>query len=268
MREFLAAAVAMLCLPAYAGPPAYVQQIHDQIMAPTVWLGMGCTGQIIYSDEEKRGEGIATYILTARHCIKGDENRVQEVVVQHFDQGRAVISKSVYLGKVDASSYNSDVSVIKLFDRKTKFPNIVRLAPPDTQLYIGEKTWSIGYPITPSVVITEAYLGAQDRFYEEGGDTDLNRLWERASHILAGGNSGGGLWHMSGDGIYEMIGLATAGFRGSPVSMFTSLSDIYDFLKGSKKVVYDAILPPGAGLSGHVKCASPTCRPSISPDAE
>lgn len=218
---------------AYAAPPD-IERFQKEVIGPSVYIG-GCTGTIVYS-----GEG-GTYVLTARHCTKGNEDHDVAVALAVYDKSLRKVRDEVYYAAVDTSSWNSDLSVLKLLDEDARFDLVGTVAAPDAPRRIGEPVWAAGYPAFPTMSVTEGSLGPMERLGERVADQSARKEWQRASINLFGGNSGGALMRLTDTGHYEIIGVVTAGIGGSVISIFVSLEDIHAFLKRLPAPVYNKI---------------------------
>ena len=210
-------------------------RFQAEVVGPTVML-KGCTGSVIYSSAES-----GTYVLTARHCVKGVEAGEMTVTVPIFDKDLRRIRDEVYYAKVEMSAFYTDLALLKLMDVDRVFPVVAKVSPLSTQLSLGEAVWLAGYPGMLAMLITEGMLGPQERLSFSGWPT--SKEWQRASVSVVGGNSGGALWHVGKDGSYEVIGVVTGGIQGTLISVFETRRAIHDFLKRLPADVYEAIAP-------------------------
>jgi|GEM_PF-3444603 len=215
--------------------PLDAVRFQKEVVGPTVML-KGCTGSIIYSSAEN-----GTYVLTARHCIRGAETEEMTVTVPIFDKDLRRVRDEVYYAEVEMSAFYTDLALLKLMDVDRVFPVVAKVSPLSTQLAIGEAVWVAGYPATMTMSIAEGTLGPQERLSFGGWPT--SKEWQRAAINLFGGNSGGALWHLGEDGSYEVIGVVTAGINGTLISVFETRQAIHEFLKRLPADVYEAIAP-------------------------
>jgi S1-C subfamily serine protease len=226
-----------------AAPSAALVQMQTEMLAPTVQLDGNCSGQIISSRRTDKGV-VATYILTAKHCVADMDDKEVKVQVPEFDKNLHEVSEHVYFGEVFTKGGKADLALVKLRDEKTTFTTIAKLAPLDVELYEGESTWVVGYPLGANRVMTEGTLNAG--LHMDLGDGGL-KDWMRASNDIAGGNSGGGIYHKSASGHYELIGTTTLGATMAPfIGVYTSISDIQTFLKNQATAeVYENLFGKG-----------------------
>ncbi len=232
--RILAAAFAVCIASTVCAAPPDLDRFQTEVIGPSVSLP-GCAGTIAYS-----GEG-GTYVLTARHCTKGREQEEIPVSIPVFDKTLRKVKDEVYYAEVNATSFNSDLSALKLLDNDTRFSGVGVIATLDAPRRIGEPVWTVGYPAFPTISVGEGTLGPKERAGQSIADQPAKKEWQRAAINLTGGNSGGALWRVTDMGRYEALGVATAGIRGSLVSIFVTLEDIHEFLKRLPAPVYKAI---------------------------
>ena len=205
------------------------RQIQRTIVAPTVRINDDCSGQVVYSKYDIARQRATTYILTAKHCTtktEGDEYFVIDIPI--YDKGNVLIGERVVFAKVKDKDATSDLALLELTDYQNIFPRISIMESQGTNLYIGEDCWASGYALGKSIMVTKGLVGPMERANVGGlGYTD----YLRATAQIAGGNSGGGLYHQSLDGSYKMIGVATAAIPSSGfIALWTPLSKIAPFL--------------------------------------
>ena len=219
--------------------PADAVRFQGEVVTPTVML-KGCTGSIIYSHAEK-----GTFVLTARHCVKGAETEEMTVTVPIFDKDLRRVRDEVYYAKVDMGAFYTDLALLKLLDTDRVFPVVAKVSPLSTQLAIGDAVWVAGYPATLTMSIAEGTLGPQERL--AFGEWPTSKEWQRAAINMFGGNSGGALWHVEKDGSYAIIGVVTAGINGTLISVFETRQAIHEFLQRLPADVYETIAPTAPG---------------------
>lgn len=231
-----AAVVFALAWSAWAAPPAGVRQMNEQMFVPTVEVGDGCSGQLIYSKRSAETGKVTTYVLTAKHCVSDMKASDRlAVTVPRYLKGK-LVSEERYTAVVYAQAYTLDLALVKLLDEDRYFNPVARLAPLDPDLYEGEPVWAVGYPLRAGRVVTQGLFNAGFFLGVQGMNA---QDYTRTSADIAPGSSGGGLYRMSAEGDYELIGVTSAGARGTPfISLFTSIYDIQKFLKDQAFVVY------------------------------
>lgn len=198
----------------------------NQILDPTVLLeldeGGKCSGELVYSGRDTKTGEVTTLVLTAKHCAQHSEN-LADVIVPHYDRTLRKVSYVGYKATVRGRSSSADIALYELQDRDTVFDNLVRLAPKDTTLEIGEPTWAVGFSLGLEKTVTEGLLGP----LQTVGDNE----WLRATSDIAPGNSGGGLYHKNDAGDFELIGVTvvSAG-SASFVTGSVPISEIQKYL--------------------------------------
>lgn len=231
---------------AHAASSADLTSLRDQVFTPTVFLNMGagtCSGEIIYSNRDQKSGEVKTLVLTAKHCIPSSEAMEIRVIVPTYDKKGAQTSDSVFYATTFAKSWEVDSALLVLRDKSTYFDHVAKVAPLDVALIEGEDVWAVGYPLGFSRTITQGLLAANirvDQAFFNDGAAKLHE-YTHATPDIAGGSSGGGLWHKNAKGEFELIGTATA-LPGANhfMGIFTSVGDIQDFLKASAPDVYEA----------------------------
>lgn len=251
MRHLALAGMLLLALilPAAADGPPDVARIAEQILAPTVRIdsadGGQCSGTIVYSQRDQASGDVTTYILTARHCIKGSERRAFTISMPVYDKATRRVGARTYEATLKGQSYTADVALLVLRDRDTWFEGVVKLAPEDVMLYQGEDTWAAGYALGLEIAMTRGFFGGVQTVAFPDANVDSD--YYRGSTLGAFGNSGGPLFHRNADGDYEQIGISSATVPAFFfVNMFVTLPDIYRFLAyAAPEVVGKPALPLG-----------------------
>ena len=241
MLKLLAAAAVAVCLavPAYAAVDADAStqttvsavdaglaKMQDQMLAPVIQLNGNCSGSIIYSDRDDKTGDITTYVLTARHCVKGNADKDMAVDVPQYQKMR-IVKKDRYIARVKAQDSRADLALLELKDKQTFIAHTATIAPEGSLFVMGEPVWTVGYPLGMALTITGGYFGSIETVdYPRDGVE-----YFRATPDTAPGNSGGSLFHRDGEGNYELIGVTTAGWRGWPyMTLYTRLADIRNFI--------------------------------------
>jgi len=210
--KFLAKILASI---AFAVMPfsALADNFVDQAVEPVVQLNRNCSGVVV-----KVGDPNITYIVTAQHCVDGEESGFVTIDVK--DRAK-VVKTTQYVFDIVRQSKNDDLAVIKLREEALRLAsaNIATEDPVE-----GEKVWTIGYPLGLTRTITDGYYG---------GYSDLPKNMRgmpntpfgngnpkyRATPPIFGGNSGGGLFKKVGDD-FQLVGISDAGFPSFFVAGF------------------------------------------------
>ena len=228
--KFLTATVLAACFCAslaQAAPSPEVIKINVQMLFPSVRVNDGCSGTIVHSSRAQKSGEVTTLVLTARHCMKDMESVTNKVVVPIYSATLQLVEERTLFADFKAKDSKSDTAVLVLKDKATLYETVALVAKPDTALYAAEDVWAVGFPQGASITLTRGFLGPLER--SDFGDGE--REFYRASPGVAPGSSGGGLFHISEDGKYEMIGLSTGVYNaGSFMGIFTPIKPIADFL--------------------------------------
>lgn len=214
--------------PAAAADRAELRKIAAQMLAPVVQLNRNCSASIIYSNRDEKSGKVETLVLTAKHCVDAD-GLIQTVHVPVYESNR-LVREGAYKAVVVGKDWRSDLALLKLQDTTTYFAEVARLAPEDVELIEGEDVWSVGYSRGEIRTITEGLFGARTSipFPVSTKDTE----YFRATAQIAGGNSGGLLFHKTDAGDYELIGVTSAGMQGSDfMAYYTAVNAIREYLK-------------------------------------
>lgn len=209
----------------YAADSVELAKLQRQVLGVTVQMNGNCSGTIIRSQRDQKTGEVQTLILSAGHCaIDKDADQFADVPVYQNNQ---IVKKERYIARVLGVFYDGDLSLFVLKDKQTYFPFVAKIAPENAPLYMGEEVWTVGYPLGMSLTITEGLFGAIETndFAKSGSE------YYRATPDIAGGNSGGALYHKNAEGDYEMLGVTTAGMTGLPfIALYTPLAKIRQYL--------------------------------------
>jgi S1-C subfamily serine protease len=232
-------AASLLLLPSVDLEGKAPKNLAEQALAPTVLLGMGCTGTMIYSQEniqevnDKKIVGVDTLVLTAKHCVDGmDDDETTTVLVPTY-QNNMVVSNASYVAKVFKEDHDSDLAILRLNDTKTVFTNLVTLAPSDVELFSGETVMHIGYPDNGTLSITRGNFGSRmtHSFMPDG----ISEYYQTSSAAYYG-SSGGPLFHFDDEGNYEQIGVVCCGnVEAGFIVWYTPIDYIQDFVERTTK---------------------------------
>lgn len=207
---------------------AFADPLVDQVRAPSVRLDAYCTGQIIKSTRDAKTGKVSTYILTAKHCLLGDEKNTIPIAIDTHD-GLKKTGKRVYDATVLGTSYKSDLGLIKLKDEQTYFESVAEVAKSDINLQFGQAVIVEGYPLGLSMTETEGKLG----YLEEQpafNDISQSKTFYRATPDTTGGSSGSAMYTLDG-GKYKLIGILTGGYqRGTYINYYTPIEEINAYL--------------------------------------
>jgi S1-C subfamily serine protease len=210
MHAALQALFIAACGYALAADRADLGKMQEQMLAPDVQLNRSCSASFIHSARDPRSGDVETLLLTARHCVDGQSKRHQ-IIYAPIYQGNRLVEERALIASVIGADWASDTALLKLHDTDTLFEKLVTLAPERPILFEGEDVWAVGWALAKTRVVTEGTFGNLDilNLINEAEDIE----YYRATTQIAGGNSGGALFHKTDKGDYEQIGLATASNR-------------------------------------------------------
>jgi len=206
----------------YAGE---LDKMQKEMFSPTAQLNKNCSATLIYSDRDEESGDVTTVFLTAKHCVTG--NKSDMIIDLPVYQKNRIVKRESYVARVRGEYYLADLAIIELKDKETLMRPVAKIAPEGTELFMGEDVWTLGYPLAWSLTVSQGLFGGL-----ETNDFDKPGLeYFRATPNIAGGNSGGAMYHASNDG-YELIGVTSARARSdSFVGLYTPLEVIHAYLK-------------------------------------
>lgn len=211
---------------AYAQPTEDLAAMHDQMFGVSAQLNGNCSATLIWSDRDDVSGDVATYFLTAKHCVAGGEDRDHAIDIAVYDNNR-IVKRDSYVATVKASHWDHDLALMELKDKDTFFPVTAKIAPPDRELVFGEPVWVVGYPKGMRLSVTDGRFGG----IETHDWPDDGTEYFRATPDIVGGNSGGAMFHREGDD-YELIAVTTGVFIGMwHIGLYTPLAAVHDFLE-------------------------------------
>lgn len=201
-------------------------KLQKQVISLTAQLDGNCSATLIHSKRDDESGDVSTVFLTAKHCVDGRKSDLR-IELPVYQKNRLVKRES-YVARVRGQWYAGDLALIELKDKQTWFSTVARIGPSEPDIIIGDKVWSVGYPLGWSLTITEGLFGAIETQDFQSPGTE----YYRATPDIAGGNSGGGFWHLNKQGDYELIGVTTARARSdSFIGLYTRAEDIHAYLK-------------------------------------
>lgn len=228
---------------ARAGPPLELALIQKQMLAPVAQINRSCSAPIIYSGKPKVADpsnpnAVVTYLLSAKHCAN-DDGLIQDVYIPVYDNNR-IVKEEVYKAVIDKKFVKHDLATYRLLDDKTVFTNVAQLADEDVELYEGEKVWTVGYSLGEVRTITDGLFG--NRVSIPFPDPKKDMEYFRSTPQIAGGNSGGSLFHHNKEtNSYEIIGTTSAAIGASDfVGYYVPIDVIHDFLSYALPDVADS----------------------------
>jgi S1-C subfamily serine protease len=183
---------------------------QKQAIEPVVQLARNCSGVVLDTS------GTVTYIVTANHCVEGEQSGYVNIDVKaEFTQpvskksrkGALIETKQLVYDVIRRDSTN-DLAVLRLRKEGLELDGAVIAQEDPTE---GDQVWAIGYPLGLTRTVTEGYYGgfmslAPDMSFDDFGN---GRDVYRATPPIYGGNSGGGLFIKDGDE-YKLVGISDA----------------------------------------------------------
>jgi S1-C subfamily serine protease len=207
---------------AYAGDRDKTQK---EMFSPTAQLNMNCSASLIYSKRDEKSGDVLTVFLTAKHCVAGQKSDMA-VDIPVYQKNR-VVKKESYAARVRGEYYAGDLALVELKDKDTVLGPVAKIAPEGTEMFMGEDVWALGYPLAWTLTVSQGLFGG----FETSDFATPGAEYFRATPNIAGGNSGGALYHMGGSD-YELIGVTTARARSdSFIGLYTPLEAIHAYLK-------------------------------------
>lgn len=201
-------------------------KMQKQMIGFTAQLDGGCSATLIHSKRDNPTGAVSTIFLTAKHCVDNKKSDLK-IDLPVFQNNR-LVKRDSYVARVKGQWYAGDLALIELKDKQTWFQDVAEIGPEEPDIQIGDPVWTVGYPLGWSLTITNGLFGTietQD-FAKPGTE------YYRATPDIAGGNSGGGFWHVNKAGDYELIGVTTARANSdSFIGLYTRVADIRAYLK-------------------------------------
>jgi len=226
MWLLLAAGIALITLSINVAFASELQKMQDEMLGASTQIGDNCSGTLIHSKREEATGVVTTYILTAKHCIDG-ANKEYAVDLPIYQKMR-IVKEDRYYAKVKAQDYKADLAVLVLKDEQTWFDNAAAVASADINMMIGERVWTVGYPLGGPLTITDGMFGAAQTVNYPTDGIEYFRATPNATF----GNSGGALYRKNEKGDYELVGVVTARMMDNTfMTLYTPISTIQDFLR-------------------------------------
>lgn len=174
---------------------------QSQMLQPTLQLNENCSATVVVSDE-----AVGTYLITANHCVKGAQTGVINYAADVLGNNAIV---NIKYTTVDLDPIN-DLALIKTTTVGFAVAQVATEKPVE-----GQEAWTAGYPLGLPRMLSAGFYGLNMLI----GEMDH----QRASSLIAGGNSGGGLFVIE-DGVYKLVGVTSKGMiDGRLPSMFTPI---------------------------------------------
>lgn len=229
MREFVAknsevfrvatlsmfSALAFLTGVVLALPSTPISDKQAQMLEPVLQINKNCSATVVSSDPIR-----GSYLVTAHHCIDGKS--AGEITSFSTDVLGVSVEVKIPFSVSDSDEQN-DIALLHTAHSGFKVALIATQKPLE-----GQTVWTVGYPLgLPRMLSTGFY--SQDML--------LNGMnHQRASSLIAGGNSGGGLFILE-DGVYKLAGVTSKGLLSqlipqmfTPIGLYSDLKPIHDLV--------------------------------------
>lgn len=221
-----------------------LNKLADQVRSPTVQVllpngGGSCSATIVSSKRDEKTAEVATFILTAEHCVADApmaSYAVRLPVWQDESSTTATMARAkvVKQGSVDGH----DMALLKLDDTRTSYATQVAKVGYNAKLKLGELVYTGGYPLGREFTVSEGRFSSVEEY--NFSDNGVPVEFTRANAPISPGNSGGGLFHLNAAGDFELVGVADRG-AGSPTSTFglwATAKDVTKFLQDYNKDLF------------------------------
>lgn len=200
-------------------------KMQKEMFSPTAQLNENCSATLIHSSRDAKSGDVTSIFLTAKHCVTGKKSDMS-VDLPVYQKNR-IVKKERYIARVRGEYYAGDLALVELKDKQTLLEPIAKIAPEGTELFMGEDVWTLGYPLAWTLTVSKGLFGG----LETSDFASPGLEYFRATPDIAGGNSGGALYH-NGGSRYELIGVTTARARSdSFIGLYTPLEVIHAYLK-------------------------------------
>lgn len=237
MFKKLALAATITLSTAVAAFAGNLDKKTEEMFAPTVQLNSNCSGVIFHSDRDKVSGDVETYVLTAKHCVKGNKYDVSAVQVHSYNDDNRKTIETRYISDVIGRYYAADLAVLKLRDTETLVENTAAIMDADSyDLEFGTDVHSVGFPMGLSMTYTKGTLGYVEEIPQLKKLSKSGQFY-RATPETIGGNSGGPLF-AEVDGKYQVIGITSASWSvpGGHMNYFTPIEEINEYLERVRKI--------------------------------
>lgn len=208
MRKFVAkifgASLALLPIAAMAVVYSLVDGLdkQSQLLEPSVQINKNCSATVILSDKK-----VGTWLVTAQHCVNGKSSGVINYATTVMN---GVTLKADIPYKVIDEDVKNDLALIHTTTVGFKVAQVATEKPAE-----GQEVWTVGYPLSLPRQLSTGFYGLNVLV----GEMDH----QRASSLIAGGNSGGGLFVIE-NGVYKLVGVTSKGLLSQIIpSMFTPI---------------------------------------------
>lgn len=201
-------------------------KMQNQMIGYTAQLNGNCSATLIHSKRDDVTGNVSTVFLTAKHCTTGQKSDMK-IELPVYQKSR-LVKRDQYIARLRGEWFAGDLALVELKDKQTFFPSVAKIGPSEPKLALGDNVWAVGYPLSWSLTITAGLFGAiETQDFDKPGTE-----YYRATPDIAGGSSGGALWHINEAGDFELIGVTAARARSdSFIGLYTRAEDIHAYLK-------------------------------------
>jgi S1-C subfamily serine protease len=213
----------------FAAPPPELAKMQEQMLGVSAQLNGNCSSTLIHSKRDEESGKVQTLFLTAKHCVEDVDEKDMSIDLPVYQNNR-IVKKDRYIARVKAQYFKADLALIELKDTETFFKVKAKIGAVDAELFMGEPTWTVGYPEGRALTITTGLLGSLETldFPKDGVE------YFRATSSFAPGNSGGAVYRKNAAGDYELLGVTVVrSSRENFIGYYVPLEQIHDFLKVS-----------------------------------
>lgn len=217
--------IALSLTTVYAADATSLSKMQNEMLSLTGQLNENCSATLIHSKRDDKSGEVSTIFLTAKHCVVG--NKTDMVIDLPVYQGNRIVKKDRYIARVRGEYFDGDLALVELRDKQTFFAKVAKISGDKPALFMGEDVWTVGYPLAMSLTITKGLFGAiETSNYDKPGAE-----YFRATPDIAGGNSGGAMYHMDAKGDYALLGVTAARARSdSFIGLYTPIEVIHKYL--------------------------------------
>jgi len=227
IRAVLAASFLCAFYQSASAQPAGIALIQTDMISPSVRVNDNCSGTIIRSQRDEKTGDVATYVLTAKHCLAGKGNVANEVDIPVYSDENQLIAEHTIFANVWRRDYSSDLAILVLLDQQTIYAPVAVVAEKASMMYAGTDVWAAGYPRGLALTLTRGILNHLVRAAVAGTP---EREYYHSTASVSPGSSGGGLYRQTESGGYEIIGMVSArSAKDDYLTLVTPLSDIHRF---------------------------------------
>lgn len=190
---------------------------RSQMLDPVVQINKNCSAVVVSSEEGK-----GSFLLTADHCVQGTKKF--NINIKGYFNGFESLEPTF---SVVAQDPKNDLAVIHTPVWGLEYALIATQKPTE-----GDQVWTVGFPLGMSRKLSTGFYGQ---------DVTVGSMnHQEASSLIAGGNSGGGLFWEE-DGVYVLGGITSKGLIHSmipqmftPIGLYVDLEPIHEIIKEAK----------------------------------